>query len=199
MNQFRFGAQASLLIFPSEELWSRSPPRSGAGMSDSLPDPGHRPPSAEAASAGGGNGSPYAAGTPMPDTVEVATSDALSFESITSMISALPPGDGSPPERSVKMRALVIEDDPNQQQGLAARFSVVNDTNTDQLLFDLTFVSTGQEALDTLSEQREPGFDIILVDIGLPDMSGADLLKPIRMHVGQSTTVIVLSIHRRAG
>ncbi|CAM4450078.1 response regulator [Paenibacillus tarimensis] len=71
-------------------------------------------------------------------------------------------------ERDMK-RLLVVEDDQVQ------RNSIVELVGHDDVL--ITAVSTGQEALEELRAQH---YDCMVLDLGLPDISGFELLDQIR-------------------
>jgi tubulin-specific chaperone A len=64
---------------------------------------------------------------------------------------------------------LLVEDDENQRKAIVELIG-----NGD---VRITGVSTGQEAYDRLSSGS---FDCVILDLGLPDMSGVELLKRIR-------------------
>ncbi|MBM2810996.1 MAG: response regulator transcription factor [Chloroflexi bacterium] len=55
--------------------------------------------------------------------------------------------------------------------------------------FDVEAVGTGQEALDRYSARRP---DIIVLDLGLPDMGGVDVVRAVRAL--DNTPIIVLSV-----
>jgi DNA-binding NtrC family response regulator len=68
-----------------------------------------------------------------------------------------------------KIRVLVVDDD-----------SLLRKLLTQQLMradFDAAPAASGQEALDTL---REEDYDVVLLDIMMPDLSGLDALREIR-------------------
>ena len=71
-------------------------------------------------------------------------------------------------ERPVK-RLLVVEDDQTQLDSIVALIG-----NHD---VETTAVRTGAEALAALEAER---FDCMVIDLGLPDMSGFDLIEEIR-------------------
>ena len=48
-------------------------------------------------------------------------------------------------------------------------------------------VATGKEAL----EKYPQGYDVLLLDLGLPDMSGLDVCRHIRKKIGDVTTPII--------
>ena len=69
----------------------------------------------------------------------------------------------------MKPRILIIEDEP----AIADTIQYALETEG----FDTRILSEGAPALSILSEDR---FDLIILDIGLPDMSGLELCKIIR-------------------
>jgi CheY-like chemotaxis protein len=73
---------------------------------------------------------------------------------------------------------------------------VVEDTEICQKIALLTFnqptyvtdlATSGKEALEKYSQ----GYDVILLDLGLPDMSGIDVCKHIRKKIGDTRTPII--------
>jgi two-component system, OmpR family, KDP operon response regulator KdpE len=56
--------------------------------------------------------------------------------------------------------------------------------------YRVSTASTGQEALQTAAHQKE---DVLILDLGLPDMSGLQVLK--RLREWTQTPVIVLTVH----
>lgn len=74
----------------------------------------------------------------------------------------------------MKATILLIEDDPN----ITDFMEVV----LDQERYQLTIASTGMEALTAL---QTTSIDLVLLDLGLPDIDGIDLLKILRkrMHL----------------
>ncbi len=78
------------------------------------------------------------------------------------------------------MRILLIEDDPEMS-------STVRDGLRDRYTVDCVF--TGKEALN----QAENGaYDIYILDIGLPDMSGVEVCSKLRA-LGRDTPVLMLT------
>jgi signal transduction histidine kinase/CheY-like chemotaxis protein/HPt (histidine-containing phosphotransfer) domain-containing protein len=67
------------------------------------------------------------------------------------------------------LRILVVDDDPMSAQ-VARR-------NAEGLGHDVSCASTGAEGLGLV---RAGGFDLALIDIGLPDMNGLDVIRGIR-------------------
>lgn len=76
-----------------------------------------------------------------------------------------------PTLRIMSKRVLVVEDEPSISE------TIVYALRTEQ--FDATACATGQAALDLLAS--EP-FDFVVLDVGLPDMSGFDVCRSIRQH-----------------
>ena len=78
------------------------------------------------------------------------------------------------------MRVLVVEEDAAVAGGIIDGLALAN--------FESRLVTTGRGCLDTL-----PGFapDLILLDLGLPDMDGTDVCRAIRRDL--LTPIIVVS------
>jgi DNA-binding response OmpR family regulator len=84
------------------------------------------------------------------------------------------------PEKIDIMRILLVEDDPS----VAA--SVVDGLVNASM--DVAHVSTGSEAI---SKALSENFDLILLDLGLPDMDGQDVCRSVREK--STTPIIILS------
>ena len=84
------------------------------------------------------------------------------------------------------MRVLLVDDDPD--------FKTFTELGLKAAGVEILSVSTGPEALALLagSGPEQAGFDIILLDLGLPGLSGMDLLYEIRQ-AGDETPVIIVS------
>ena len=85
-----------------------------------------------------------------------------------------------------KLRLLYVEDmDPNRfvMQAMVRPWDV-----------QLVMAESGQRALEILSEQS---FDLVLMDIQMPEMDGVETLKQIRAHSGEKwkTPVIAFTAH----
>ena len=79
-------------------------------------------------------------------------------------------------------KVLIVEDDPALARALRAMFKS-ND-------FDAQEVGTGEAAV-TLAPQG--GIDVIVLDLGLPDIDGVEVLRRIRTFC--DTPVVVLTVH----
>ena len=78
------------------------------------------------------------------------------------------------------MRILIVEDESSIVD--AVSFVLQRDG------YEIVSVGTGQAALDTILQQR---FDLILLDVGLPDINGFDVCKQIRKN--NSVPIIFLT------
>jgi len=76
---------------------------------------------------------------------------------------------------------LVIEDDLTQLNAM------VNLISSGEV--QITAVRTGAEALEALQDKQ---FDCIVVDLGLPDVSGDDLIERIRMQRAHARTPVIV-------
>lgn len=88
-------------------------------------------------------------------------------------------------EKKVIKTALVVEDNPTQNKVLSLFLTQEN--------IQVSNALTGQVALDKIKEKE---FDLILLDIGLPDMSGKDIAHHI--HENRSTiksNVVIFTAH----
>jgi HAMP domain-containing protein/CheY-like chemotaxis protein len=83
-------------------------------------------------------------------------------------------------ERPVK-DLLVVEDDATQRENIQQLIGN-GDVKT-------TTVSSGQEALEAIRAKR---FDCMVLDLGLPDMSGIELLQQIKKETGDKPLPIVI-------
>jgi putative nucleotidyltransferase with HDIG domain len=54
--------------------------------------------------------------------------------------------------------------------------------------WDIAFAGSGREALQRLGESS---FDILVTDVRMPEMSGAELLGEVRMHFPQTTRIVL--------
>lgn len=98
----------------------------------------------------------------------------------------LPQGHNSPTEtcanNNISLSVLLVEDTP-----------IIQKVHTAMLLamgYKVSLAATGQEALDLVSLNN---FDVILMDIELPDMSGIQATLFMQKKVGQCLPVIALT------
>jgi DNA-binding response OmpR family regulator len=83
------------------------------------------------------------------------------------------------------MRVLLLEDD-----------NLLSDLLNDHLLdkgYDVTLCLNGQDALEYLIDEK---FDLALLDINTPIMSGLEVLKTIREEYKNKTPVIILTAYQ---
>jgi CheY-like chemotaxis protein len=76
---------------------------------------------------------------------------------------------------------LVVEDDPTQRENIQQLIGN-GDVKT-------TAVASGQEALEAIRAKR---YDCMVLDLGLPDMSGFELLQQIKKETGDKPLPIVI-------
>jgi DNA-binding response OmpR family regulator len=82
--------------------------------------------------------------------------------------------------------ALVIDDD-------TSILEMLNDLLVDAG-FATTTVTRGQDALDAIARQH---FDVLLVDIGLPDMSGMNVCNAARSSYGPKAAILMITADAR--
>ena len=103
--------------------------------------------------------------------------------------------DGSKPRESVardsvvdaslaRRRVLIVEDSPAFQAALSAMARALGGVET--------LVDTGAAGIAALDRG---GFDLAIIDIGLPDMSGADVMAHVR---GGDVALLAVSAHAEA-
>lgn len=71
------------------------------------------------------------------------------------------------------MRVLAVDDDTQFLE-------IFHDALVKIGLFHVTLVESGAAALEVLSDPRDPGFDIIFLDILMPSMDGVELCRRVR-------------------
>lgn len=81
------------------------------------------------------------------------------------------------------MKILVVDDEPDVIKVIAMSFRM------QQPAWDVISAEDGPEALDLLDQERP---DVVLLDIGLPDMNGFEVLKSIRLF--SDVPVIMLTV-----
>jgi HAMP domain-containing protein/CheY-like chemotaxis protein/signal transduction histidine kinase len=79
-------------------------------------------------------------------------------------------------------KSLLVVEDNEQQRNAIVELIGENDV-------DITAVGTGQEALQLLRERK---FDCMVLDLGLPDMSGFDFINKMKNELGVTDVPIVV-------
>ena len=80
---------------------------------------------------------------------------------------------------------LIVEDDKMSQDMLSRRLRRAG--------YSVTIVETGKSAIEIIKHES---FDIILMDIGLPDMDGLDVTRQIKQNPNlKSIPIIALTAH----
>ena len=83
-------------------------------------------------------------------------------------------------ESNLPRKILIVEDNPGLRNVHNIFFGMKN--------FDVKMVTEGREAIEII---RNDIFDIVLLDLGLPDMDGLDVLKAVRQF--SSVPIIVMT------
>ena len=83
---------------------------------------------------------------------------------------------------SLFRRVLLVDDDQALRQSLAEQLTLHEE-------FEIDEAGTGAEALESVKGQR---YDLVLLDVGLPDMDGREVCKIMR-RVGQKMPIIMLT------
>ena len=83
---------------------------------------------------------------------------------------------------SAEKRILIVDDDAALRQSLCEQLSMYEE-------FIAQEANTGQAALDSV---KENSFDLVLLDVGLPDIDGRELCKLLRRN-GISVPIIMLT------
>jgi two-component system KDP operon response regulator KdpE len=78
---------------------------------------------------------------------------------------------------------LLVEDDDNLRRALTLTLRARG--------YQITDVASGRAAIDELSRHR---FDVVILDLGLPDMDGVDVIRRVRSD--SAIPIIVLSARR---
>ena len=79
-------------------------------------------------------------------------------------------------------RVLIVDDDDALRQSLAEQLHLHEE-------FEIGEATTGSEGLERVKAQR---YDLVLLDIGLPDMDGRELCKVMRRN-GHKMPIIMLT------
>jgi two-component system, OmpR family, KDP operon response regulator KdpE len=84
--------------------------------------------------------------------------------------------------RSPGARILVVDDEESIRRALRAILTRHG--------FQVEAAETGQQALDAYGPYRP---DLILLDLGLPDMTGLEVIRRLRSHT--DTPIVIVSVH----
>lgn len=95
------------------------------------------------------------------------------------------------PLRSIDFLALVVEDDPQFARAVQQALTVLGHH------WQSLCLSTGQQALDLMDDDQERWVDLVLVDLGLPDMNGVEVIRRAHQRWPQ-TPILVSTVHRGA-
>lgn len=87
-------------------------------------------------------------------------------------------------EKKQKNRILVVDDDPTMIKLI--QFYLLKDD------FDITPCTKGKDALSILKTNH---FEVILIDILMPEMDGYTLLKKMKIELKIDTPIIVVTAH----
>jgi len=86
-------------------------------------------------------------------------------------------------ENQIK-RILVVDDDPNMIKLI--QFYLLKDD------YEITTCTKGQDALSILKSNQ---FEVILIDILMPEMDGYTLLKRMKEELNIATPIVVVTAH----
>lgn len=89
--------------------------------------------------------------------------------------------------RGARGRVLIVDDNPDLAGALEDVLSTARAEDRSPR-FQVMTATNGAEALALASEA---GFDVAIVDVKLPDVSGVDLIEPLREHAPFSEVVLV--------
>lgn len=95
------------------------------------------------------------------------------------------------------MHVLVVEDDAMQQEMLRALFDAANKANEGAVMFQVAMAGCASEAMDLLYDNDAPHFQLIMLDLVLPDQMGTELLPRIRERVGPDVAIVMASVHSK--
>ncbi len=84
-------------------------------------------------------------------------------------------------EKVIRHRILVVDDDEHIQKSLSQYLEMED--------FEVDVASSGQEALERAALQT---FDLILLDIMMPEMDGFEVVETLRTHAKTSQVPIIL-------
>jgi DNA-binding response OmpR family regulator len=86
-------------------------------------------------------------------------------------------------EEAARVKVMVVEDDPEVSKAIARKLSTEG--------FNFEMADDPRPVLERL-ESGESDWDVVLLDVGLPGMSGIDVLHRFREH-GSLASIIMLT------
>jgi two-component system, NtrC family, response regulator AtoC len=89
-----------------------------------------------------------------------------------------------------KLSVLIVDDEAELRKSVESILT----TTLPEIHFDIEEASTGMEALAKFSPTSEKSYDLILLDVRMPEMNGLEALKLIKEKV-PSTFVVIMTAH----
>jgi len=87
------------------------------------------------------------------------------------------------------IQVLLVEDDP--EAAVLARIFLAEDTEQQ---FRVEWSPSLREAMSRLTE---PGIDVVLLDLGMPELSGYRTFRALRISAGEELPIVVLTSDER--
>jgi two-component system, NarL family, nitrate/nitrite response regulator NarL len=97
----------------------------------------------------------------------------------------------TPPLRALDFLALVVEDDCQFRRSIEQALYRLDNP------WQMLGVGTGQEALALIQGHEAPCVDLVLVDLGLPDRPGVEIIRQARQRWPE-VPILVATVHRSA-
>ena len=91
-------------------------------------------------------------------------------------------------------RVLLVEDDSLQRLNIASLFDAANRKNEGAVKFELTMAESAAEAVRKLTDAPR-SFNLVLLDLLLPDQNGFDVLPVLRQEVDDDVAIVIVSAH----
>lgn len=85
---------------------------------------------------------------------------------------------------------LIVDDEPQIRAVLRAYLQADG--------FEVAEAATGAEALRRIRSDGDPPVDLVLLDVGLPDLDGLEVLRTLRSGAGAAASVYVILVTARA-
>ena len=96
-----------------------------------------------------------------------------------------------PVARLGRVRILLVEDDEQQLHLIKTYFDRANEKEEEAVTFIVSCASSAEEAMAAIKSET---FDLILLDMLLPDLNGYDLLPALRDRVGSDCAIVMCSV-----